>query len=223
MKLVIEDVKKSECFQIIFQNIRTFSDKFCINFDPEHIYIQGMDDSHIAIFEVMLKKEWFKEYECETKFIIGIHGAIFSKILATRDLVQHITMTCENDNPDNMELSFLHPSNSFDKHFRMPLIDYESDMMSIPDTDYSVNMEIESKEWKKILDQLSNFGDSIHFSCKEESVHLISGSIEGKMDINILSDKIETYEVDEGCDMNTQFQLRYLQMMANFQKSVHFR
>lgn len=67
-------------------------------------------------------------------------------------------------------------------------------------------------------DQLSNFGDSIQFLCKEDSVHLISGSIEGKMDINILSDKIETYEVDEGCDMNTQFQLRYLQTMANFQK-----
>ena len=38
------------------------------------------------------------------------------------------------------------------------------------------------------------------------------------MDINILSDKIETYEVDEGCDMNAHFQLRYLQTMANFQK-----
>ena len=218
MKLVIEDVKKSECFQIIFQNIRTFSDKYCINFNPEHIYIQGMDDSHIAIFEVMLKKEWFKEYECETQFNIGIHGSIFSKILATRDPIQHIIMNCENDNPDNMDLSFMHPSNSFDKHFRMPLIDYESEMMSIPPCDYSVNMEIESKEWKKIVDQLSNFGDSIQFLCKEDSVHLIAGSIEGKMDINILSDKIETYEVDEGCDMNAQFQLRYLQTMANFQK-----
>jgi len=218
MKLVIQDVKKSECFQIIFQNIRAFSDKYCINFDPEHVYIQGMDYSHVAIFEVMIKKDWFNEYECETQFNIGIHGSIFSKILATRDLVQHIVINCDNDNPDSMDLSFTHPSNSFDKHFKMPLIDYESEMMSIPDTDYSVNMEIESKEWKKILDQLSNFGDSIHFECKEDSVHLISGNIEGKMDINILSDKIETYEVDEGCDMSSDFQLRYLQTMANFQK-----
>ena len=218
MQLAIEDVKRSECFQIIFQNIRTFTDKFCINFDSEKVYIQGMDDSHVAVFEVMLKKEWFKEYVCENSFTIGIHGAILSKILNTRDSIQHIIMKCDNDNPDNMDISFTHPSNSFDKHFQMPLIDYDSEMMDIPACDYSVNMEIESKDWKKIVDQLANFGDSIHFACKEDSVHLISGGIEGKMDINILSDKIETYEVDEDCDMNTHFQLRYLQTMSNFQK-----
>ena len=43
MQLAIEDVKRSECFQIIFQNIRTFTDKFCINFDAltltnSHVY-----------------------------------------------------------------------------------------------------------------------------------------------------------------------------------------
>ena len=218
MNLVIEDVKRSEWFQIIFQNIRQFSDKFCINFRENDVYIQGMDDSHVAIFEVSLCKDWFSVYECQEPFTIGVHGGIFSKILNTRDPIQHISMKTSTITLDKLDVSFTHPTGSFNKFFEMPLIDYESEMMEIPPCDYNVSMEIESKEWKKILDQLSNFGDSVQFKCKEDSVHLIAGSIEGKMDVNILSDNIETYVVDEGCDISTQFQLRYLQVMSNFQK-----
>ena len=112
MKLLIEDVKKAEYFQIIFQNIKVFSDIFSIDFTEDGIYIQGLDNSHIVIFEVKLSKDWFSEYEITTNESLGVHGGIISKVFNTRDNIQHILMETHDD---TIDLSFIHPSTSFNK------------------------------------------------------------------------------------------------------------
>ena len=215
MKLLIEDVKKAEYFQIIFQNIKVFSDIFSIDFTEDGIYIQGLDNSHIVIFEVKLSKDWFSEYEITTNESLGVHGGIISKVFNTRDNIQHILMETHDD---TIDLSFIHPSTSFNKHFRIPLVDFDSEKMTIPETDYDVSMEIDSKEWKKIIDQLSAFGDSVGFSCNENEFKMITETTEGKMNVSIESSKMEEYTVSEECNVNSSFQIKFLQTMTNFHK-----
>jgi proliferating cell nuclear antigen len=215
MEFTISDVKKSEYFQIIFQNIKLFTDIYNIEFKNDGLFVQGMDNSHVTIFEINLSKDWFSSYECNESLSIGLHSGIFNKILSTRDSIQNIKIEY---NDDSLDISFEHPTTSFNKYFRMPLVDFDGDRMEIPPCDYTISMEFDSKEWKKILDQLSSFGDSITFDCDDDKVNMISETVEGKMNASIQSSTMETYIADENCQVHASFNAKFLQLMSNFYK-----
>ena len=49
----------------------------------------------------------------------------------------------------------------------MPLLDLDIDMLHIPDTDYQVDIEMDSKKFKSIIDELSNFNETLNIVCDE--------------------------------------------------------
>ena len=72
-----------------------------------HIYIQGMDLSHVALYEILLNKHWFDAYKLNTgdSKIISISLDILSKVLAMRQKNQIILINFD-DNPDKLNIQF---------------------------------------------------------------------------------------------------------------------
>jgi hypothetical protein len=62
MKLVVETKEKIAFFISLFQQLRLFTKTLCIFFNGDNIYIQGMDASHVCLYEVRLDSEWFFYY-----------------------------------------------------------------------------------------------------------------------------------------------------------------
>ena len=83
MEIIIQDKLKAELFINIFQNIKLFSDIFTIDINEETFYIQGMDASHVSIFEINLTRDWFDTYNVSSSTSLGINSSIFPKILNT--------------------------------------------------------------------------------------------------------------------------------------------
>ena len=52
LHVVIEKGKKSFIFSEILKKLKLFTETVIINFNDEHMYIQGMDASHITVFEL---------------------------------------------------------------------------------------------------------------------------------------------------------------------------
>ena len=52
-----------------------------ISVTSEGMYVQGMDPSHVGIFELKLKPEWFTSYECKHDQLMGVNCDIISNIL----------------------------------------------------------------------------------------------------------------------------------------------
>ena len=63
MKLTITDKKKKETFISLFNVLKNCSSVINITFEMDLIHIQGMDKSHICLFDVKLNKTWFSSYE----------------------------------------------------------------------------------------------------------------------------------------------------------------
>ena len=59
MRFEINDKRKCELFINIFNNLKKFTDTISLIFDEERLYIQGMDASHVCIYELSLDKSWF--------------------------------------------------------------------------------------------------------------------------------------------------------------------
>ena len=107
----------------------------------------------------------------------------------------------------------------YDKFFTMPMVDVDSEELTIPDTDSSLVFSMESKKFKLLIDQFSNFGDDIEFNYCEDELKLVSdNNTEGSMKINIKLDDMESCEVEEDLEFNCSYSLKQISNMAQFFK-----
>ena len=219
MKIKIIDEQKCNDFVNVFQHIKLFSMNINIHIKTDKVYIQGMDASHVSIYELNLLSSWFDEYNVEMDEVIGVNSGILFKILNARGTGQGITIQVDGDNLEIELTSEQENKDSFNKYFKVPMIDNDEEMMMIPESDYQLNISMASKKFKSLIDQLSGFGDTVDVMYKEDKIFLKSESIEeGEMKIEIDLDDLEGCEVEEDLHMCKSFATRYMHMFTQFLK-----
>lgn len=99
MEFQITNISKIEVFTTIFQNLMIFSDLVNLQFSENGLYIQGMDNSHISVYELIIPETWFNKYiSPKQKIVIGISTIIFSKILSSREKTQEMKIIYDIEN-----------------------------------------------------------------------------------------------------------------------------
>ena len=212
MNIEIHDKTKADTFCNIFQHAKVFAEHINITFNDTKLYVQSMDSSHIVIFEIHLPKEWFDVYEYNTTgdIIIGISSAIFSKVLNTRDKTQKIKLEFSQEHSDKIYIHHIGSgeTTTLDKHFHLPLMDIESEMLAIPDFDSDVTITMPSSSLSSIIHQLSIFGDTMTFHCSENGIHVVTESQEtGKMEVDIVDTPETSCVISEDTDMKVSYAL----------------
>lgn len=219
MEVIIEQLEKAEVLTSIFQHIRLFTENINLYFETERLYIQCMDHSHVSIMELILPASWFSSYEVEQNFVMGLNAVLLYRVLNSRDKNQKIHFMC-SDGPDHLNIHLTGDNKKeFDKHFELPLIDVESELMQIPDVDYVAEIDISSQQFASIINQLKMFGDLLELTCTEEKIQLASSSQDqGKMFVEINIDDVAGYAINEGEELKVGFSLNYLHNMCMYSK-----
>jgi len=222
MNIVIRNPQKAECFASLFQHIKLFTEHVNITFEKERMFLQSMDSARVSIFEMNLPAVWFDVYEHtnNSPITIGLSSTMLFKILNTRDKVQETNLVFDMDEVDKLYLNFTCENKSiFDKHFELPLIDLEYEIMNIPESESDAEFSICSTNFANIINQLKLFGDTLEITCTEEKILLNSLSIEsGKMSVEINIDDLTSYSINEGENMNLSFSLNNLHNICLYSK-----
>jgi|TARA_B110000967_G_C18887547_1_gene565021 proliferating cell nuclear antigen len=217
MLFEIHDKKKREMFIYIFNHLKHFTDKIKLNVDEDKMYIQGMDNSHICVYELTIQSSWFDKWDVKEANNYGIHIPMFNKILNICSDKQIIRIHSETE--DSLHIEYhSEEKGEFNKFLEMPLLDLDIDMLHIPDTDYQVDIEMDSKKFKSIIDELSNFNETLNIVCDETELVLESNSCEGNMKVVINMDDIELLAVEEGKRIEASFGIKYIAQMCQFYK-----
>ncbi len=218
MKFEIKDKKKCDIFISIFNNLKNFTDNTLINVNEDELYIQGMDNSHVSMYELKLNKSWFSEWDVSESVDFGICLPILNKILHTWSDKQHITIYTGKDD-DKLDIEFTNDEKGdYNKFFQIPLMDIESDKLGIPETEYDVDITMKSKNVKNLIDELSTFNDTVNLDCNEDRVCISSSSSEGSMKVVINMDDIEVLAVAEGETVESSFSIKHIGHMCQFHK-----
>lgn len=222
MLLQIKNPIRAEIFSTLFQNLKIFADNINICFTDDKLNIQCMDFGRVAIIEVHIGKKWFDKYELSSDgnaVVIGANTNIISKIMGTRDKIQDINLSCD-DEPDKIVIHFTsEDKNVYDKTFEMPLIDLDMETMDIPETDYQAEFALPSNIYASLISQLKLFGDTMDIDCSEDSIILHSNSIEnGKMSTEISIDDLNEFAIDEGTNLRISYNLNYMYNVSQFHK-----
>ena len=223
MNFQIKNNARAEIFSNIFQHVKLFAEHINITFDKDKMYLQTMDNSRVSIFEVFLPCDWFDEYDIKTEepITLGIYSSILFKVLNTREKTQVLNFVFNENDSDKLFIHFTNEDNKniFDKHFEIPLIDIEAEILSIPAFESDADITIPSTTFAAIINQLQIFGDTIEFKCTEEKIELRSISVEsGKMIVDIDIDDLTSYSITEDNEMNLSFSLSKLHDICLYNK-----
>ena len=219
MKLILTDNLKKELFISIFQVLKNTSSTIMVIFKEDKMYIQGMDNSHILLYEVTLIKSWFEVYEvCSTEHSnICFDSNVFQNVLSiTQENDTIILYYDENSEPDSLHIDLENSKKGeYSKYFKIPLIDLETTLMSIPDTEYSADFSIPSKKITEITSQLIKFGgDTLDIKCMDEKIDITSSGGSCEMLVSISMDDLSEYSIVEEETVELSFSLNILNKMC---------
>ena len=65
MLLTITEKTKKDIFISLFHLLKAASSSITIIFLEDHAYIQGMDSSHVCLFDARIYNVWFDKYEIQ--------------------------------------------------------------------------------------------------------------------------------------------------------------
>jgi proliferating cell nuclear antigen len=222
MNIVINNLQKTDTFANIFQHIKAFTENINIMFEKERMYIQSMDNSRISIFEIYLPNTWFDKYELSNNenIVIGINSLIFHRILNSKEKTQSIEFIFNKEDSDKLFVHFISENKAeFDKHFEVPLIELDYEMMEIPESENEAEFTISSMQFSNIVNQLKLFGDTMNVTCSEEKIFLYSYSQDnGKMFVEIKIDDLNSFIINEGQSIKLSYSLHYLHNICLYNK-----
>ena len=183
MNIQIEDPIKAEMFVNIFQHIPKFTEHVNIMLEADRFYVQSINSSHVIIMEVVLPASWFSVYSVLPDItMIGLQSALFYKVLKKREKHQKIHLECLDGNTDYLEVHFTSPLDTaedktiFDKHFHIPSIDIDTELVAIPEMEYQAEFILDSDAFANLINQLKDFGDALEMECSEEKIELRANS-----------------------------------------------
>jgi proliferating cell nuclear antigen len=214
MNITISDKKKKDLFISIFNLLKNSSSQINASLSQDVMHIQGMDKSHVCLFDLTLKKEWFSDYNVSEHTNLCFDSSIFYSMISTKCEDQHLVI--KNIEQDTLSIELINgdKKNDYSKYFTMPLIEYEYDEMNIPETDYDAELSLPSKKVTDMLSQLSNFGDDLNIKCSDDFVDFKTKGNSGEMRVNIPVDDMSSYSVVEGEAINLNYSLIYISKMC---------
>ena len=221
MKIQISDKKKKEAFVSLFQILKNCSSLITTKINSESLHIQGMDKSHVCLFDAKINSTWFSSFEINKDVNLSFDSSVFYSIISSKSDSQDLIITMEDDNEDTILIQFIPQEKEskkghdcFKKFFKMPLTEYEYDEMAIPVVEYDAEFSLSSKQISEMFSQLSNFGNDIIIKCSEEEISLTTNGITGEMRVDIPIDDLSGYSIIEGKEIVLTYSLSYINKMC---------
>jgi proliferating cell nuclear antigen len=242
MEVVIRNSERADKFAAIFQHIKLFTEHIAVSCNASHMKMQCMDNAHVAILEMSLPASWFDVYSLtgDEHVRIGFNATFLHRILSSRDKEQQIQLVYSAEDSDRLMIHLtksdgesgpgpgpgskkdkkpIATTNTFDKHFELPLIDIEEEGLQIPEIEYTAELAMQSSQFADIVTQLTMFGDTMEVQCSEERIALASTSQEqGKMFVEIGINDLTEFAIDEGANLALSFSLTYLKYFCAYSR-----
>lgn len=222
MLIKLESTNKCISFISIFKNLYKISSTLLLEFKKDELYVQGIDNTKSALYELKIACEWFDFYEYKNVGSLGINSVIFSKILSIHKDNQIIILDYD-DTSEEILLSF-DSDIEFKKQFNIPLIDVDSCNLEIDsDMEYDAEFIMLSKTLDNIINELKIFDSDVIIMCNENQISFNSNGSEGSMkyilyDLTSEKDFVEEYSCLEEIDIKLLYSIKLLTIFTSFEK-----
>lgn len=228
MELNLSGTKQSDkCVKFIdiFRHLRDFTDFITITLKNDSLYIQGMDNAQVCLYELLLKSEWFNDEENDGSYSVNdefnntevsVNVNFLHSILNIRQEKQSINI-CYSGEKVCIEFTSEEPK-EYDKYFELPTVDIVRQLMEIPDVEYDSDLSLETDTFSKMMSQLKIFDEKVTFNCDDEGVNILATGVDGQMKVNLPVDDLDDYSISDDSELKHTYSLLQVNKMSDFTK-----
>jgi proliferating cell nuclear antigen PCNA len=214
MKITLNEHRKINIFISLCALLKKSNSIIRMVFDIDHLYIQGMDKCNICLYDIKIYSNWFSCYEPSlqgVKEVVSVDLNTLHLILSLYKEGNELTFSFDDESE---EITIAFDKDDSNKTFVIPLINYEIDYMSIPESSYNVEIKLKSKKICDLTTQLLLFGDNLNLDCFDEKISFNTSGEKGKMNAYINYDEMIDYNLNIEDDIKTTFSLNLLNKLC---------
>ena len=211
----------------IFGNIHKFSNDIVLIFSKNRLYIQGMDSSHVCVYEISLTSAWFDEYVVDLDINVGVQSSMLCLVMGIRQEHQSIWFEYSPASSDKFDILFKNNPEFQDeipREFNIPTMTIEQELMHIPDMPYPASIVLPSKTFSDIISPLQKFGDSVTFYLSPNCINLqVTEGTDGDIIATLLDDDqnldiVKEYKMTSTTPIILSLSIRYMLIFCAFHK-----
>ena len=227
MRIELHARDRCETFTMMFQHLKLFTEHINLIWEPERLYIQTMDRSHVSIVELILPATWFDTYQVETSQVMGLPISLFFNALNTRKDNNGLVLE-KRDNEDGLRIhirpltSNLADDAIFHVEYEIPLFQIEQDTLHIPDDiEYQADIVMKSADFASLIHSFKLFDERWGISCNETQKELrfhATSSENGKSNVVFNIDHLVNYSVEENAELEVEYSVALFQRVVLYQR-----
>jgi hypothetical protein len=168
-----------------------------------------MDDSHVTLLEIKIKKEWFSTYESEDE-IVSFNSKILTTVMGLHTLDSIVTFETNNE---YLNITF-EQKDKTEKSFQINLIEIDSDLMETQDIEHSLEFSINARKLDQYFNELQVFGDTLELVHTNDTIYMRSQGDEGKYTLKITDDLLDDLIVEEELQLVCKVPLKYTSLVT---------
>ena len=216
MKFVISNKDKVSKFHCIMKNMKSLLNEVNWGLTGTGLYVQGMDAAHVGLFELKLESAWFDEFDNDIDSMLGINCEALSIIMNCHADGQSISFTYR-DNKPLLIIEF--KGKGHDKKFELKLMDIDTELMGIPETEYDADITMKSTEFNKLMAENILFAETLVIKLGEDdNIYMSASGDIGKIEVKIKEEDIVEYLLNDEVKMRLSYPLKYCLLYSKFTK-----
>mmetsp|Transcript_13013 Transcript_13013/g.19617 ORF Transcript_13013/g.19617 Transcript_13013/m.19617 type:complete len:271 (-) Transcript_13013:664-1476(-) len=175
--MFIAELERVSLFRKLLENMKDLVTETNFECSPKGITVQAMDDTHVSLVYLSLEAELFKTYKCDRTITLGINLDSMNKVLKWAADDDSLTLTAKDDE-NVMNVRMQSKDAERDSQFNLRLVQINADTLNIPDSEYDCVIQMPSRDFKKIVNDLTPIGDAVTIGATKKGVTFkVSGQI----------------------------------------------
>jgi len=172
-------IQQAVLLKRIIESLKELVTQANLDCSPTGIALQAMDQSHVSLVALLLRRGGFDSYRCDRPIPLGIQVKSLATILKCAGNDDSVTIKAQ-ENGDTV--SFMFEGANKISEFDLKLLEVDGDSLAIPDKEYDAIVRLPSAQFQKICRDLTAFGDTVQIEASKEGIKFsVSGEIgEGK-------------------------------------------
>lgn len=210
MYLSLDFQPKIEKFVGLFQLLKNWGSSLNLQFRTDELFIQLMDKSHVCLSNIVVRKEWFSEYnigKSVSQTSVCVDANFFCLIISQALKYQKIEIKADDVEPEKVFINIISSKDNYNHFYELTAMDFEQELLDIPETEYDAEFVIDSKKITDLLGELSIFGEELHILCSEETIELSANGENGKLKISLPPDNLVEYAISQDETVEMVFSL----------------
>jgi len=209
MLFTLENNKKIATLIELFKVIKALNNFCKIYCNSDELFIQIMDDAHVSLLEVKIKKEWFSTYESEDE-VVSFNSKILTTIMALHTLDSIVTFETTTE---YINITF-EQKDKTEKSFQINLIELDGVIIESQEIEHSLEFSINARKLDQYFNELQSFGDTLELIHINDTIYMRSYGDEGKYMLKITDDLLDDLIVEEDLQLMCKVPLKYTSLVT---------